>query len=663
MPMLMEKSENTREIREILGGKKRSRKPHILKKTKKQTRPKNIIYFDSEANVDIEITQEEIMAIQQGMKVEKEHKTNLICACFCREGRPDIWRDYHHKIARNFKRKFWHDVVEFAQYGQTTTLFAHNTKYDILATNGIVYLVEMGFEITSFSEDNPFIIEFAKTENGKTKKIVILSTTNFYKDSLANIGKTFGLEKLEAAYNKSLEESIVYCRRDVEIIKKAMTEFYDFVEAEKLGNCAKTLAGQSFNAFRARFLKHEIAIHCDEKALEVEREAYSGGRTEAFHLGRIPDKLYTVDVNSMYPFVMRDNLFPVKLLTVRENMSIDKLNFFIDNDYLLCARVRLKTKLPIFPLKHRGKLEFPTGEFTTSLSTPELKKALEIDAVRKVDTVCIYESANIFSDFVTFFYEKRLEAKAQGNAVLSYLLKILLNSLYGKFGQKSIDWEIIGKAPTDIVKIERIFCGETGTYKTMKIIGGIVMQNTEKSGVEIESYNSFPAIAAHVTAYARCLLWDYMTLAGIDTVKYCDTDSLFLLEKGYKKLKEAGVIDPNSLGKLKLEKEGYFEIRGLKDYTLISGFDHDSKTVIKDKVKIKGVSLKGLENGSTVQLDEKTYITSVFPGITRMMQEEKLGQNYSTRLQKKILERNYSKGIVTKSGRVKPFHYTGGEAE
>lgn len=656
----MSQSEN----REILGGKKRSRKPHILKGTKKQTRPKNIIYFDSEANVDIEITGSEIMAIQQGLKVEKEHKTNLICACFCREGRQDIWKDYHAGIAKNFKRKFWHDVVEFAQYGQTTTLFAHNTKYDILATNGIIYLVELGLELTSFSEDNPFIVEFAqKNEEGKAKKIVILSTTNFFKDSVENLGRTFGLEKLEAAYNKSLEESIVYCRRDVEIIKKAMTEFYNFVESEKLGNCAKTLAGQSFNAYRARFLRHEIAVHCDELALEVEREAYSGGRTEAFHLGKIPEKLFTVDVNSMYPFVMRDFTYPVKLVSVREKMGVEKLGFFLDNDYLLCARVRLKTKLPIFPLKHHGKLEFPTGEFTTSLSTPELKKALEIDAIKKIDTVCIYEPADIFSDFVTFFYEKRLQAKAEKNDVLSYLLKILLNSLYGKFGQKSIDWEIIGQAPIDIVKVERIFSGETGTYKTMKIIGGLIMQNTEKSGIEIESYNSFPAIAAHVTAYARCLLWDYMTIAGIDTVKYCDTDSLFLLEKGYRRLEAAGVLHPKELGKLKLEKEGYFEIRGLKDYTLLSGYDYDEKKEIRDKVKIKGVSLKGLENGSTVQLDEKTYITSIWPGISRMMQEDRLAENYSTRLQMKKLERKYSKGIVTKSGRVKPFHYTGGEAD
>jgi len=631
---------------EILGGKKRPRRPHILKGTKSSSRPRNIIYFDSEAKITDGMSEEHIKLVLHGQLVEKEHDTYLICACFERFNRNEKWIDYY---GENFYFNFWHDVEKFAQYGQSTYIFAHNAKYDILATRAIPSLISLGFKITSFSEDKPLIIELEKhSENKKVKKIIILSSTNYYQASIKELGETFNLPKLDPGYNAPLEIAIQYCRRDVEIVKIAMTNFFDFVVNNKLGNCARTIAGQSFAAYRARFMSHEIGIHCDEIALTVEREAYSGGRTEAWFIGEIREKIFVVDVNSMYPFVMRVNNFPVKLLTIRNKLSPSKLQWFIDNNYLLCARCKIKTKEPIFPLKSKGKLIFPIGEFVTSISTPEIIKALEINAIQEAKTVCVYEGANIFEDFVTFFYTERLKAKKEKDEVRSYLLKIFMNSLYGKFGQKAIEWEEIGTAPPEEIKIERIFSADTGTYKTIKIIGGLILQNVEKSGNAAESYNSFPAIAAHVTAYARCLLWEYIQIAGKANVYYMDTDSIFCNIKGYNNLKNAGVIDDNELGMLCLDKEGYFEIRGLKDYSF-TGIDGIKKQ------KIKGVNLRGIETGNTIAIDNNTFITTVWPGISRTIHDNKLNKNYANKLQLKTLSRNYTKGTVLKSGKVKPF--------
>jgi len=78
------------------------------------------------------------------------------------------------------------------------------------------------------------------------------------------------------------------------------------------------------------------------------------------------------------------------------------------------------------------------------------------------------------------------------------------------------------------------------------------------------SNHSFPAIASHITAYARMYLYELIKKAGFENVYYCDTDSLFVNEEGYNRLKN--FIDDKELGKLKLEEVGECIIWGAKNY-------------------------------------------------------------------------------------------------
>lgn len=45
-----------------------------------------------------------------------------------------------------------------------------------------------------------------------------------------------------------------------------------------------------------------------------------------------------------------------------------------------------------------------------------------------------YRRESPFKDFVSTLYECRLEARKEGNEALAYVYKILMNSLYGRFG-------------------------------------------------------------------------------------------------------------------------------------------------------------------------------------------------------------------------------------
>lgn len=606
-----------------------------MSRNKKRETPVNCIYFDTEARVETDDTKY-IDAVLAGDTVEKEHETFLICACFSRERR-DTWKDYH---GRHFKRRFWAAVDAFTWEGRKTWIFAHNAKYDTLAAGAVHFLIRLGYKVESFSDDNPFLMKLVKRGETNSKTIMIVSSTNYYKNSLAELGEIFGLPKLEAAFNAGLKQAITYCRRDVEILKTAMENFLDFIEREDLGNFGQTIAAQSFNAYRHKFMQHDIYIHADSRAIEIEREAYSGGRTEAWIIGEAPETAFVCDINSQYPSVMLAEKYPVMLKTIRNKMTLDEAAAYIKKGYLLIARARINTGLPIFPVK-AGRLIFPVGSFESTLTTPEISEGIRRGIISDLTEVCIYEGAPIFADFVNYFYNARLEAKAAGDKVHDLMYKLILNSLYGKFGQRAVDWEEAGEAPPEVVKVEHIFDMETGKRRMVKIFGGTVFKSIEKEGIEAEAVNSFPAIAAHVTAYARLLLWRYIESAGLENVFYMDTDSLFVNESGLDRLQAAGAIHSKKLGALKLEKSGSLIVYGVKDY------------VFNGVAKIKGISR------NAIQISPTDFIVNQWVSLSSMIAEGRT-DGYKNILIKKRLSREYSKGNIMTGGRVLPLFMEGG---
>src|SRR5690606_15107082 len=157
--------------------------------------------------------------------------------------------------------------------------------------------------------------------------------------------------------------------------------------------------------------------------------------------------------------------------------------------------------------------------FRTTISTPEIAYALDHGHIVEVHEVAVYQMLPIFREFVTNFYAKRETAKKQGDRVSDLLYKLLLNSLYGKFGQLKREWCEVGTCDRSIVETEEIFDVSSGTPVKMRFrkFGGKIFMEEH---VEDVAYNSSIAIAAHVTAYARMLLWKYIQIAGIENHYY-----------------------------------------------------------------------------------------------------------------------------------------------
>lgn len=630
---------------------------HIISKIQRTEQPSKLIYFDSESYVNTEISQEDIKNVQAGNQVTKEHSLYLICANFVsnkKKEKKDVWNDYTGDI-KDIQSNFWNDVCKFTHNKQKVFVIAHNAKYDVLVTGCIPEMINNGFFIESYSDSNPFFIIWTNKQCNKkcnecdyfdnrciypSKTVVVLSSTNFYNVALKDLGKVFKLDKGEIDYsNQDIETATEYCRNDVLILKTAMESYLKFIKDEDIGNFKYTLAGQSFTAFRRKFMDKDIYIHRCKDALILERNSYSGGRTECFYIGKVKEKLYYLDVNSLYPYVMKIKKYPVMLITHRKNGDIETLQDFLNDGFLLTARVLVNTKHNVFFMK-ADKLIFPVGRFETTLSTPEIIYGIKHGLIERVLEYNVYESADIFSEYVSYFYEMRRKASDEGNEVLKYLFKIFMNSLYGKFGQKQNFMERVGDyKDCNVIREEKVLDVDTGISKTIKIFGGGVFSRINLPDGENEAFNSFPAIAAHVTAEARMLLWKYMLIGGRKNIYYCDTDSLFINEEGFTRLNNKGLVNDRFLGLLKeeLPPSTNVIIRGCKDYTFES------------KSKLKGVPKKALK------IDDNHYIVTIWEGLNKKIKEGDL-RTYKNILMEKELKREYSKGIVT-GNKVKPHSF------
>ncbi|GAI95977.1 unnamed protein product, partial [marine sediment metagenome] len=189
----------------------------------------------------------------------------------------------------------------------------------------------------------------------------------------------------------------------------------------------------------------------------------------------------------------------------------------------MCGEFELDTDEPAYPYQRDGYTFYPLGRFVGHLCTEEIKYALQKHHLVNGLKVCVYGKAIIFREYVEYMYKLRAKYQSEGNEVFSKLVKLIMNSLYGKFGQNSEDWKKVDNELSERDGEYDMIDDTTGELYRYYIIAG------ERWNIKgrTESYNAFPSISAHITAAARVYLWKLICKAGIDHVFYCDTDSLW----------------------------------------------------------------------------------------------------------------------------------------
>ena len=587
----------------------------LIRKNEAETMPRCMVFLDTETK-----------KVREGYS--ELHRLKLAWACYVerRPGRAhptEVWQDFKGTWPLNK----W--LAEHAPPKRPLYLFGHNIFFDLQASDFFYYFPAQGWTL-DFIYDKGLTYLLVIRKGNRCIKVV--STTNFFDTSLAELGKVIGLPKQEVDFEEASDAVLSeYCHRDVEITKLAVERLFEFIKSNDLAKFSMTRSSQAFHAYRHRFMTAKIYPHHHEPTQELEQLAYIGGRVECFEIGKIRGGPFvTLDVNAMYPYVMRKYDHPAKLIGYYESIEPARLRESLLK-YQAIAEVDLETETPLFAVRRDNKIIFPVGRFKAFLCTLGLDTAFKRGMIRATYRAAIYKPDDLFTAFVEDLHALRYKYRDEGNLTYELMIKKMMNSLYGKFAQfvpiQSEEASTSGE-PYYRLETKDLVTGEKEIE--YKLFNKVVRVTGKEVGKQ-----SFIAISAHITEQARFELWEIMEQICLDRVLYCDTDSVKIRKSDLPRVTRQ--IDDRILGALKVEKETKrLELRGCKSYITET-----------DRV-IKGIPKKA------VLVARNTYEFLSFPGqVTHMTDKETRAFRAKwTRRENRVF---YDKGVVHRNGKVSPI--------
>lgn len=619
------------------------RKPHYWKAAGKGSAPSEIVVLDCEtwhgdrARVEGGELQTLRLGVALAYRLEGGRRTRVKEITF--RTAADFWALVKSRL--NDRRPVW--------------VIGHNLPYDLGVVGGWGVITGADYLTQKAAVSGQMF--FVKGE-WHGKGLNFCDTVNYYRCSLASLGKAVGIPKGEMPPQEASDrEWEAYCKQDVHVTAAGVDALIRFVREEHLGPWQPSIASLSFAAYRSRFMREKTLVHCYKHVLRMERSAYYGGVVEVGFVGRVPaSPVYELDVCSMFPAAARFDL-PTRYKGYSERVGPRRLSSLLD-EYSVVAEVEVATPTVQYPCRLKGGTYYPVGDYVTTLADPELRQALAAGHVRYVRRVAWYSRSAIFREYMEYFTGKKGEYRSADNLAFETLCKYYANSLYGKTGQLSPVWREWG--PDALAQIEVDDGLPEGTlayyadkppdlyepeeeYRFAQINRPFQVRNyfgvVEVRTRESEARDSCPAIAATITSAARVLLRSYHAAAGAGNWFYSDTDSVWVNAEGKRRLEDAGHVAPNVLGKLDVKGEhAFLHVHGPKDYET-------------DRV----VRMKGVRAGSKPEPDGSFYQLH-FPGAKEQIKRATDGGVFVSDV-KKTLHRLIKKCVVLPTGFTRPLRF------
>lgn len=600
------------------------REAHALSTINKKHRPSRVIFFDTETSQN-RFADNKIV-----------HELRLGYAAMTRTRRGEQLRVQSDLTFRD-PATFWDWVETKCAPKSRLIMVAHNLNFDLPILHAFTELPKRDWELKGFySKGQVNIFRWAKED----QKIIMLDNGNFFSGKLDKWGDVIGLSKIDVDFESVGDDLLLKrCKIDVEIMRRLWVSWLQFLDNNDLGKFGNTVASTAFNTYRYRFMDDTIFITNNGLALALERASFRGARTEVLFQGyKNHSQFYYVDVNGMYAHVMTNYQYPAGIYDAAECESLNILERKLER-YGVIARVQVNVDENPFPLKVDEHTAYPYGRFWTTLTTPELKLALNRGWIEAISHLAWYRQAFLFRDYVNFFTELKTRFALEGNPAWSKIAKLFINSLYGKFGQKGYSQNKIGTTDPATVRREGVYDVDTKEYSVHTYMAGSVIRE-QRSG---EAYNSFPGISAHVTAYARLHLYRLRSLVPPGHVYYMDTDSMIVDHTGLEALHaHMDELDP---GMLKIEQEStWIKINAPKDYEM------------QFRKRQKGI------RPEAVPVGEKQFEQLRWKRIPGLIQAGDLDTYYTEEITKTLTQTIHS-GSVMESGWVVPPLLLGDEVD
>ena len=458
------------------------------------------------------------------------------------------------------------EFLEFCAYKRENfKLWFHNLKFD--GEYIISYLLNNGYEVVKDKKEKRdktftclisdtgqfYTIEIYFTvKNKKTNKVTIYDSLKVLNFSVDKIAKAFDLpiQKLKIDYkayreigHKLTKEEIDYIKNDVKIMALAMKYMFDE------GLTKMTIGSDALYYYKK--INKNFSMYFPILPYQIDmdiRRSYKGGFTylNDTYKEKETGKGLVLDVNSLYPSVMVNDKLPFgDPMFFDGKYEEDKL-YPLYIQTFTCAFEIKEGMIPTIQIKNN--MSFIPNEYIKSSNGELITLTLtNIDLELFLSHYNVYEMTyhsgwkfkgirGLFTQYIEFWTERKINAKKEGNNVLYLISKLMLNSLYGKFG---LNPNVRGKYP---------YLDETGVI--------------QYGMYPLEKRNSiYIPVASFITSYARRktiltsqAIKDYtIKNYGIDYYIYSDTDSIHLLDIDEEELKQFVDLDDYRLGAWKLE--------------------------------------------------------------------------------------------------------------
>lgn len=325
------------------------------------------------------------------------------------------------------------------------------------------------------------------------KSIKFFNTLRHWPLSVEEMGERLGYPKLPFD-----PTNLKYCQRDTEVTFRFIDEMLERYNALGIEQVRATLPSSVLKWYLENFCRERWQRHESMQVWNFLTTARYGGRTEIFYTKPVHGTIYEYDINSSYPYAMKTEQFPnlgtISVFPRYPNLELEG-----------AAHATVKApdiQFPVLPYKSEegGKLLFPTGKLTGTWTYPELRLAVkEGYTIEKIHNAIEYQAMRSpFSDYIDFLYQRRMEVKGK-DELMSYTLKIAMNSTFGKFGEEG--------------ELQVISRGHRYTMRQVPKHSNMIW-------------------AAYILAYGRMNLYGHLRAASEKgEVLYCDTDSVFVKAK------------------------------------------------------------------------------------------------------------------------------------
>ena len=510
------------------------------------------------------------------------------------------------------------DFIKFcSNKKENYKLWFHNLKFD--GEYIFSYLLNNGYEVIENKKDKRdktftclisdmgqfYSIEiYFEVRKKKVNKVTIYDSLKIVNAPVEKIAKDFKLpiEKLELDYKEYrpqghilTQHEIDYIRNDVIIMAMVLKHFHD------LGLNKMTIGSNAlayYKTINKHFLRYFPVLPYEiDKDI---RKSYKGGFTylNDIYKGKTTGAGIVLDINSMYPAILHNERLPFGDPIFFEGKYEDDPLYTLYVQTLTCAFEIKQGKIPTIQLKNT--LGFIPNEYIKSSEGELITLTLtNIDLELFIEHYDLYEvtyhsgwkfkSINgLFTEYVDKWTAEKIKAKKEENKVMYMISKLMLNSLYGKFG---LNPNVRGKFP---------YLNDDG----------VIEYHITPPAIRDSIY--LP-VATFVTSYGRRqiiktsqAIRDYtLNKYGIDYFIYNDTDSIHMLDIDYDEVKQFVDIDDYRLGAFKIEST-FDRGRYLRQKCYIEENDDKLNVTIAGLPKKLGkyINFDNFTNGLTITKDD-----------------------------------------------------------